>query len=162
LKNSLIWTCKAFNDLSGFEVYQILAARAAVFVVEQNCVYDDADFSDAHCHHLIAWRADTDASKQLAAYARLVPPGLKYSEAAIGRVITSATVRRQKLGAELMQRAIASCNERFGEGPIRISAQLYLLAFYTRLGFVQDSEIYPEDGIPHVQMLRPALPVRIP
>ena len=133
-----------------------MAARAAVFVVEQNCVYQDADFADFQCVHLAAWQQGSDAGQTLAAYVRLVPPGLKFAEASIGRVLTTQIARRQKLGAVLMTRAITACHELFGPAPIRIGAQHYLEHFYSRLGFVTVSDIYDEDGIPHIEMLRPA------
>lgn len=154
--SALIWSCKAFEALSNIELYQILAARAAVFVVEQNCVYQDADTADFDCYHLAAWLPGTDGRATLAAYVRLVPPGLKFAEASIGRVLTSQFARRRKLGAVLMTRAIAACHALFGVAPIRIGAQKYLEHFYRRLGFVTVSEIYDEDGIPHIEMLRPA------
>ena len=154
--SALSWSCKAFNALSNVEVYQIMAARTAVFVVEQNCVYQDADFADFDCYHLAAWLPGADGRATLAAYVRLVPPGLKFAEASIGRVLTSQIARRRKLGAILMTRAIAECHALFGVTPIRIGAQKYLEHFYRRLGFVSVSDVYDEDGIPHIEMLRPA------
>lgn len=133
-----------------------MAARSAVFVVEQNCVYQDADFADFDCYHLTAWLPGNDASQTLAAYVRLLPPGLKFAEASIGRVLTSQIARRQKLGAILMTRAIAECQALFGHAPIRIGAQQYLEHFYRRMGFVTVSDVYDEDGIPHIEMLRRA------
>ena len=137
-----------------------MAARSAVFVVEQNCVYQDADFADFDCHHLTAWLPSSDLgsdpSATLAAYVRLVPPGLKFAEASIGRVLTSQVARRQKLGQILMARAIAECHALFGVAPIRIGAQKYLEHFYRRLDFITVSDAYEEDGIPHIEMLRPA------
>lgn len=156
-KSAVSWTCKAFNDLSNVELYQIMAARSAVFVVEQNCAYQDADFADFDCYHLAAWLPGKDASQTLSAYVRLLPPGLKFAEASIGRVLTSQIARRQKLGAILMTRAVAECQALFGHAPIRISAQLYLVQFYRRMGFVTVSDVYDEDGIPHIEMLRPAV-----
>ena len=157
---ALSWTCKAFSALSNVELYQIMAARSAVFVVEQNCVYQDADFADLDCYHLSAWLpcsdSDKDVSATLAAYVRLVPPGLKFAEASIGRVLTSQVARRRKLGAILMTRAISECHALFEFAPIRIGAQQYLEHFYRRLGFVTVSDRYDEDGIPHIEMLRPA------
>ena len=155
-KTAVSWTCKAFNDLSNVELYQIMAARSAVFVVEQNCVYQDADFADFDCYHLAAWLPGDDAGQTLAAYVRLLPPGLKFAEASIGRVLTSQIARRQKLGAILMTRAIAECQALFGVVPLRIGAQQYLEHFYRRMGFVTVSDLYDEDGIPHIEMLRRA------
>ena len=137
-----------------------MAARSAVFVVEQNCVYQDADFADLDCYHLTAWLPSSDSSSQLratlAAYARLAPKGLKFAEASIGRVLTSQIARRRKLGTILMTRAISECHALFGLAPIRIGAQQYLEHFYRRLGFVTVSDSYDEDGIEHIEMLRPA------
>ena len=137
-----------------------MAARSAAFVVEQNCVYQDADFADFDCYHLAAWLpcsdSDTDASATLAAYVRLVPPGLKFAEASIGRVLTSPVARGRKIGAILMSRAIVECHALFGLAPIRIGAQKYLEHFYRRLGFATVSDNYDEDGIEHIEMLRPA------
>jgi ElaA protein len=147
--SSLVWTLKPFAALTGAEVYAILGARAAVFVVEQRCLYEDADFVDQHCQHLVAHTA----TGEFAAYVRLVPPGLKYHEPAIGRVLTMPCIRGQKLGAVLMQRAIAQCHALFGRSAIRLSAQQHLEAFYATLGFRADSEVYDEDGIPHVEMV---------
>ena len=92
--------------------------------------------------------------KQLVAYARLVPPGLSYDEMSIGRVVTSKAVRGKGAGKYLMQQAVKYCISIFGDGPIRIGAQLYLKAFYTDLGFSATGEIYDEDGIDHIQMIR--------
>ncbi len=161
LSVGVTWSCKAFSNLSNVELYQIMAARAAVFVVEQNCVYQDADFADFDCHHLAAWLQSTDASatgasSTLAAYVRLLPPGLKFAEASIGRVLTTQIARRQKLGRILMTRAINESQALFGPTPIRIGAQKYLEHFYVSLGFVTVSDVYDEDGIPHIDMLRPA------
>jgi len=136
-----------------------MSERAAVFVVEQNCVYQDADFADLECFHLAAWLPGNDASQTLAAYVRLVPPGLKFAEASIGRVLTSQIARRRKLGPVLMTRAIAECYALFGIAPIRIGAQQYLEQFYRRMGFITVSDVYDEDGIPHIEMLRPAIAI---
>jgi ElaA protein len=148
------WQVREFAALSGLQVYKIMAARHAVFVLEQQCFYADADFVDAACLHLCAWQQD-----QLAAYARIAPPGLKYEQAAIGRVLTTELVRSLGLGRELMRRAIAATHAQFGVCPIRIGAQQHLQRFYASLGFIAISDIYDEDGIPHIEMLRPATAV---
>ena len=142
-------TVKHFNDLSPAELYAILRLRNEVFVVEQNCVFQDADNKDLYCHHLMVFEG-----KQLVAYARLVPPGLSYEEMSIGRVVTSKSVRGKGAGKYLMQHAVKYCNRIFGDGPIRIGAQSYLRKFYTELGFTATGEIYDEDGIDHIQMIR--------
>jgi len=142
------WICKPFTRLSADELYAILQLRNAVFVVEQNCVFQDADNKDQHSFHLMGWQ---DAA--LVAYTRLVPPGIAYDEASIGRVVTAITARGSGTGRMLMQRSIDECRKLFGEGVIRIGAQLYLKEFYASLGFIPTGGIYPEDGIDHIQML---------
>lgn len=146
----LNWNLKPFADLTPTELYALLRLRSEVFVVEQNCVFLDMDDKDQESLHLLGWRADG----LLAAYTRLVPPGLIYKEASIGRVVTSPAARGGGLGRLLMEESIRRCAEAFGPGPIRIGAQQYLEGFYQSLGFVTVSEPYLEDGIPHVYMLR--------
>ncbi|GAA4343838.1 GNAT family N-acetyltransferase [Flaviaesturariibacter amylovorans] len=151
------WRLKPFAELTPFELYEILWLRNEVFVVEQNCVFQDADHKDADCQHLMGWQMNegTAPGGQLAAYTRLVPPGAIYTEASIGRVVTNPAARGTGAGRLLMAESIRSCTALFGEGPIRIGAQLYLKAFYESFGFAQVSEPYLEDGIPHIYMLRP-------
>lgn len=146
--DSITWSCVSFDALPPAALYAILQLRNAVFVVEQNCVFQDADDKDQQSHHLCAWQGG-----KLVAYTRLLPPGLAYDEASIGRVVSSLTVRRTGIGRELMIRSVAACRELFGNGPIRIGAQLYLKDFYASLGFIPTGGIYPEDGIEHIQML---------
>jgi ElaA protein len=131
-----------------------MALRTAVFIVEQNCPYQDADGVDRASFHL--WTRGPDG--QIAAYLRVVPPGAKYDEPSLGRIITSATVRRTGLGRALVREGIARSERMYGHRPIRIGAQRYLLGFYQELGFVSTGYEYDEDGIPHVEMLR-AVPV---
>jgi ElaA protein len=145
---NITWYCKAFNELSPLEMYKILQLRSEVFVVEQNCVFLDMDNKDEGCLHLMGFAGD-----ELAAYTRLVPPGYIYEEMSIGRVVTSPGHRGKGLGKELMQRSIALCRHYFGDGPIKIGAQYYLLKFYSSLGFKVISDIYLEDGIEHVYMI---------
>jgi ElaA protein len=146
------WQCLPFDELSTKEIYAILKARQAVFVVEQNCPFLDADDVDQYCLHLSGWLRG--ANNTLAAYARLVPPKLKYLEPSIGRVITSPEFRGQGLGKELMQRAVQAMDKLYPGLTIRIGAQQYLERFYSGFGFVTASPIYIEDGIPHVEMVR--------
>ncbi|HYC41056.1 MAG TPA: GNAT family N-acetyltransferase [Chitinophagaceae bacterium] len=143
------WECKQFNDLGPHELYAVLRLRGEVFVVEQNCPYLDPDNKDQHAWHLMAWRND-----QLVAYTRLLPPGASYSEASIGRVVTSPSERGTGLGKELMRRSLMELKKLFHDTPVRIGAQLYLKKFYTELGFTAVGEVYLEDGIPHVEMTR--------
>ncbi|GAB4094310.1 GNAT family N-acetyltransferase [Flaviaesturariibacter terrae] len=161
------WTLKPFADLTPFELYALLRLRSEVFVLEQNCVFLDMDDRDQGSLHLMGFTDLTptearageepsgaeDSGRLLAAYTRLVPPGLIYSEASIGRVVTSPKARGRGLGRELMAESIRRCGEAFGPGPIRIGAQQYLEAFYSSLGFRTVSEPYLEDGIPHIYML---------
>ena len=141
---------KAFNDLSAGELYTILKLRNEVFIVEQNCVYLDTDNKDLKCYHLMLLNNDNE----LIAYARLVPPGLSFDEMSIGRVVTSPKARGKGAGRQLMNIAIENCTDIFGEGSIKIGAQAYLSKFYTSLGFNEVGEIYDEDGIPHIDMIR--------
>jgi ElaA protein len=149
----LTWQCSPFDELSNKVLYAILKARQQVFIVEQNCPFLDADDVDQHCLHLLAW-AIQDANHSVAAYARLVPPGIKYIEPSIGRVITAAEFRGQGLGKELMHRAVQAMDERYPGLTIRIGAQQYLEKFYSGFGFVTASPTYIEDGIPHIEMVR--------
>jgi ElaA protein len=144
------WLLKKFEALTPFELYAILQLRNEVFVVEQNCVFQDADDKDQTSWHLMGMQDD-----KLVAYTRLVPPGVSYAEPSIGRVVTSPQVRGTGIGKELMQRSIDECYRLFGQQPIKIGAQYYLKQFYGSLGFAQVSEIYLEDGIEHIYMLKP-------
>jgi ElaA protein len=141
--------CKPFGDLTPYELYAIMRLRNEVFVVEQNCVYQDADGKDPHCHHLTIWENDT-----LVAYARLLPKSLSFEQMSIGRVISSPAYRKTGAGKLLIGLAINACGELFGDGPIRIGAQLYLQKFYESFGFVQTSDVYLEDNIQHIEMIR--------
>jgi ElaA protein len=139
------WYERAFSELTTGELYAIIALREQVFVVEQRCVYLDADGVDPQCRHL--WATD---GGEIVAYLRLIPPGVKYSEAAIGRVIIAQRMRGTGLGRELMRRGLAAT----GAVPVRLGAQAHLEKFYADLGFRRVSDVYDEDGIPHVEMLR--------
>ena len=143
------WTVKHFNDLSPFELYAILRLRNEVFVVEQNCVFQDADNKDQRAWHLMGWLGEN-----LVAGTRLLPAGVTFAEASIGRVVTSPSVRGQDIGKELMRQSIERLGQFIGVVPIRIGAQLYLKGFYEAFGFVQASEVYLEDSIEHIEMIR--------
>jgi len=143
------FVCLHFDELTPHQLYQILHLRNEVFVVEQNCVFQDADYKDQHCFHLMAFMND-----DLAGYTRLVPPGISYQQMSIGRVVTHPKYRRTGIGKELMKVSINKCYELFGEAPVKIGAQLYLKDFYESFGFVQQGEIYLEDGIPHIYMIK--------
>ena len=141
------WTYKAFDALTTEELYRILQLRNEVFVVEQNCVYQDADHKDLHSFHLMAWD-----NNRLAAYCRILPPQLSFEDASIGRVITAPSFRKIGLGKILLQKAITTTLQKFSCQHISIGAQVYLTKFYTELGFLPISEPYLEDGIPHMDM----------
>lgn len=143
------WQCCRFQELTVDQLYAILRARSAVFVVEQNCPYLDMDDADQISLHLIAWTED----QKVAAYLRIVPPGVKYAEASLGRVITSDFARGTGIGKSLLNRGIAACKEAHPSDPIRIGAQQYLEKFYQSFGFVTVSDMYLEDDIPHIEML---------
>jgi ElaA protein len=149
ITNALRIYYKSFGSLSPQELYAILRLRNEVFVVEQQCIFQDADNKDLYCHHLLLWDQE-----QLVAYARLLAPGLAYAQMSIGRVVSSPAARGTGAGRQLMQHAIAACHELFGPGPIKIGAQLYLKRFYESFGFVQTGPMYLEDGIEHVEMVR--------
>ncbi len=142
------WHCKAFKNLTPDELYQIIRLRNEVFVVEQNCIFQDADNKDQECFHLMGW-----IEGELAAYTRLAPAGYIYAEVSIGRVVTSPKYRRNKIGYALMKKSIEECKQIFGITNIKIGAQYYLKNFYAAFGFKQISDIYLEDGIEHIYML---------
>lgn len=143
------WICKPFIELSPYQLYDCLRLRSAIFVVEQNCVYLDADNKDQSCYHLMGYDND-----ELVAYTRIVPPAIIYEQASIGRVVTSDKVRKTGIGKQLLQRSIETVYQFFGEQPIKIGAQLYLKRFYESFGFEQTSDVYLEDGIEHIYMVK--------
>jgi ElaA protein len=144
----LSWTCKEFEKLDLHELYDILHLRNAVFIVEQNCPYQDCDHKDFRSLHLMG-----KENGKLLAYARLIPPGISYRESSIGRVVSSPDARGKGLGKQLMWECIQQIEKKFHSNSIRIGAQLYLEHFYTSFGFIRDSDVYLEDNIPHVEML---------
>ncbi len=144
------WEWLPFGQLDAASLYAVIAAREAVFVVEQNCVYRDADGLDPAAWHLIGWSRDAE----VAAYLRVLPAAARFAEHSIGRVLTTAAFRGQALGREVMLRGLARLEETFGHVPVRIAAQAHLTGFYASLGFVVAGETYLEDGIAHVDMLR--------
>lgn len=144
---ALEWTIKSFESLSVNELCDILRLRSEIFVVEQNCVYLDLDGKDQKALHLFG-----TFEGNIVAHARLFKPGISFVHASIGRVTVEAKHREKKWGHELMRQAIAGVLEHFGETEITIGAQLYLKKFYESHGFVQTSEMYLEDDIPHIQM----------
>lgn len=143
------WEIKRFEALSTRELYEILRLRSEVFVVEQNCVYQDIDGKDEKALHLLGF-----CNGAIVAYARLFKPGDYYKNAAIGRVVVAQKYRNQKWGHALISASITGIQDYFGETPITISAQLYLKEFYEQNGFIKTSAPYLEDGIPHIEMRR--------
>jgi ElaA protein len=146
---ALEWKIKAFDALSVYELYDILQLRSAIFVVEQNCVYLDLDGKDKIALHLFG-----EYQGKIVAHARLFKAGISFDDASIGRVTVDANYRDKKWGHDLMREAIAGILHHFGERKITIGAQLYLKKFYESHGFVQTSEMYLEDDIPHIEMRR--------
>jgi ElaA protein len=142
------WLTLAWPELGIDQLYRILQLRQEVFVVEQNCVYRDLDGLDCQALHMLCLREGS-----LLAYQRCLPPGSSYGESSLGRVVVAPQARGEQLGRELVQRGI-ECNRRQWPGtPIRIGAQAHLQGFYASLGFVEASDPYMEDGIPHIEML---------
>ena len=154
------WTETTWKDWKTAEMYAALRLRSDVFVVEQDCVYPDLDDKDPLSIHLFALALDAQPGQAALATARMVPPGVSYAEPSIGRVVIAHSERGSGLGRELMHRAIRICQRRWPGQPVKISAQQYLIQFYENLGFVCSGEGYLEDGIPHIQMIRPAETLR--
>ncbi|HEY9361919.1 MAG TPA: GNAT family N-acetyltransferase [Chitinophagaceae bacterium] len=146
------WEFKKFDNLSAHELYAIIQLRNEVFVVEQNCVFQDADNKDQLSHHLMGWQQN-----KLIAYTRILPPALAYSLPSIGRVVTSPSVRRNGMGTLLMKKSIELTEALYGHSGIHIGAQLHLKKFYETFHFVQCSDPYLEDGIEHIEMKRESL-----
>ncbi len=146
------WRSSRIEGLSVIELARIYRVRQEIFVIEQNCAYLDADEFDEQSYHLAAWSAQHALP---VAYARLVDPGLKYAEPSVGRVVTSGVARGTGLGRELVKRMIELSAQVHPGWGIRISAQSRLIRFYGELGFEAVGEDYLEDGIPHIEMLRP-------
>ena len=142
------WRCKFFDDLTPAELYDIIQLRNDVFVVEQQCIFQDADGVDKKCFHLSGYEGNT-----LAAYTRLIAPGITYTEASIGRVASARAYRGKGIGLQLMRQSVQFCRQLFGNVPIKIGAQLYLKKFYEQFGFSAIGEVYLEDNIPHIHML---------
>ena len=147
----IAWKCAAFGELTTRELYEILQVRAEVFVVEQACAFQDMDGADLQSWHLMGRSAE-----RLIAYARLIPAGIKFAEPSIGRVVTTGAARGRGLGRVLMAEALAQAENLWPGKALRIGAQQRLERFYQSLGFATASAPYDEEGIPHVEMLRPA------
>ena len=148
-KAMIDWRWCRLEQLSAAELYAVLAAREAVFVVEQACPYQELDGLDLQAMHLVAW-----SGAEVAAYLRVLPPGVRFGEPSIGRLLTTRAFRGQGLGREMVAQALQQIAQAYPRQPVRISAQTYLQHFYAAFGFETVSETYLEDGIPHVEMLR--------
>lgn len=149
---AVTWQCSPFDELTAGELYAVMEVRQRVFVVEQKCAYLDADGADHLALHLLGWR-NTPDGLLLSAYARLFPPGTKYSQAAISRVLTHPKARGLNLGKALMTESIQRITDAGWGSSIRIAAQMYLEGFYEEFGFRRVSDPYTEDDIWHVDML---------
>ena len=154
----LTWRFAPFDELSPREAHDIFQLRVDVFVMEQNCPFQDIDGADLDAWHLLGFSpsplGEGRGEGQLIAYARLIPAGIKFAEPSIGRVITRQSVRGTGLGRELMQEALARSDALWPGQAVRIGAQHRLEKFYQSLGFTTASDVYIEDGIPHIEMLR--------
>ena len=147
------WHWQSFTQLSGADLYEILAARQSVFLLEQKCLYLDMDGLDQDAHHLLGWRK-LDGKRCLAAYLRCLRPGAKFVETSLGRVLTTPGSRGAGIGIELMEKGISHARQQHPGHRIRISAQAHLESFYAGFGFEAVSAPYDEDGILHMDMLR--------
>lgn len=146
----MIFTIKRFNELSTHELYAVLQLRAEVFVVEQDCVYQDLDNKDLDAYHMLGV-LDT----KIVAYARIFKPGDYFLESSIGRIVVKKEFRKFQFGYQLVVNSIQFIENNLQQNTILISAQSYLTKFYNSLGFTQVGEEYLEDGIPHIKMLKP-------
>lgn len=150
----LDWQVRSFDQLDGPALYQLLALRSQVFVVEQNCVFQDMDGLDAVALHVLGYATSATGQPELQAYARCFAPGAKMPEASIGRVLTAAQARGTGMGHRLIVKALEVVVQHWGATPIRIGAQKHLGAFYAQHGFIATGQPYMEDGIEHIEMLR--------
>lgn len=145
------WHDLHHSELDVPTLYAVLQLRCTVFVVEQNCVYQDIDGDDlvGENRHILGWR-----DGQLVAYARILKSDVDFEPVVIGRVIVDARLRGEKLGQQLMSRTLASCQQHWPDKALYLGAQAHLQAFYQRFGFIPVTEVYDEDGIAHIGMTR--------
>jgi len=149
----MVYKCLSFSQLSNIELYELMALRQEVFVVEQDCPYLDADGKDQEAWHLLGY----DEQGKLIAYTRLLDKGTTYlNYISIGRVVTSPAARGKGYGGQIMNESIRQIQHLYGAQDIKISAQVYLEQFYRSMGFESIGEGYLEDDIPHIAMIRPA------
>jgi ElaA protein len=147
----LEWKCKRFEHLNTDQLYELIKFRVNIFVVEQHCPYPELDEKDrvSGTHHLIAYQ-----NSKIVAYARLLPPGVSYPDSSIGRFAVDACLRRQGIGSLLMNKCLEQIVILWPDHDIKVSAQAHLKKFYESFDFIQTSNHYLEDGIPHIGMLK--------
>lgn len=148
------WQWLTFEELRVADLYQVLALRQQVFILEQQCLYPDIDGLDQEALHVLGWRTGP-GPRTLAAYLRCLAPGVKYAETALGRVLTAPALRASGVGKALLQQGLALAAQHYPQHAIRIGAQQRLERFYRGFGFLTVSAPYDEDGIAHIDMLRP-------
>ena len=153
MKSPLNWTWHAWSALTPDLLYEVLRLRSAIFVVEQRCVFPDMDGRDPRCQHLTGH----DAAGKLIAYLRLVPPGVRTPEVSLGRVVVASEARKHGYGRAVMLEGLRRCAQNYPGAPVKVSAQQHLERFYESLGFKTVGTPYDEDGIMHIDMVRPAL-----
>lgn len=139
---------KKFSELTSRELYNLIKIRQSVFIVEQDCPYEDLDNKDQEALHLMGYERD-----KLVLYARIFAPGILFSEASIGRILVIKQYRSKGLGVSLMNKALEIIKSDFGNISVRLEAQTYLNSFYKKFGFKNSGEEYLEDGIPHISMV---------
>ncbi|MCA1054054.1 GNAT family N-acetyltransferase [Rossellomorea aquimaris] len=144
----MTWNLKRFDELSTIELYSILKERTDVFVVEQECPYPEIDGKDLKSYHLYK-----EENGEVVAYSRLLPPGVSYEEASIGRILVKRSHRGKGIATELLRRSLAFIHDEMGESTVKIQAQEYLRDFYGSFGFQAVTETYLDDGIPHIDMV---------
>ncbi|PCJ25841.1 MAG: GNAT family N-acetyltransferase [Flavobacteriales bacterium] len=147
--NNITWKTKAFNDLTVNEFYEIIYLRTAIFVVEQDCPYQEVDEKDRQSFHLFG----RTESGEVIAVTRILPQGVSYKEISIGRIALKKEWRGKGIADELMNETFKFIEKEFGKQSIRISAQQYLFNYYSKHGFIQVGEMYLKDDIPHIEML---------
>ncbi|WP_409291058.1 GNAT family N-acetyltransferase [Peribacillus sp. SCS-37] len=144
----MVWRLKKFNELTSIELYNILQERTRVFVVEQDCPYLEVDGKDLEAYHLFK-----EKDSEIMAYLRVLPPGVSYPQASLGRVMVKEEYRGEGLAKELVAKGLEVIRQELGESAVKIQAQNYLNKFYGSFGFQAVSEIYLEDNIPHIDMV---------
>jgi ElaA protein len=148
-KDPYNFVLKKFDQLTLSELYDLLRLRNEVFIVEQKCSYQDLDYKDYKAHHFLIYKEE-----ELIAYSRIFPEKVSFNEASIGRIIVCNQLRSTGLGRILMEKSIESLFKIYGEQPIRIGAQFYAVSFYKKFGFETEGDIYLEDQIEHIEMIR--------